>query len=96
MLAAIAPAAHPSASQAATHPKVYPAFLGAKNTNAKPQPQLANLAKMTAPRHPAGERRAISGDSEGEDISVPEAVSKVWGTLRGKYEQALKQLSAHH
>ena len=67
------------------------AFPGIRNPLALLEPHLAGSSRMAE----AGQKiEQGSASSEADDLSVPEAVSHVWGMLRGHAQRALKELRA--
>ena len=99
-LAALAPSAVASLAQAgheaqaaalaAAHLGIHPAFSGISNSRAILKPYLAGTNDLTAIQRAPQE--GIVSSVESEDLSVPEAVSQVWGILRGQCHEALKHL----
>ena len=93
-VASLAQAGHEAqaAALAAAHLGPHPAFSGVSNSRALLRPYLAGAARMAAAERAPREGSASGGESE--DLSVPEAVSQVWGMLRGQCQEALKHLYA--
>ena len=81
-----------AAALGAAHLGVHPAFSDISNSRAILRPYLAGTADMRAGGQALKEGSAYSVESD--DLSVPEAVSQVWGMLRGQCQEALKQLYA--
>ena len=106
MLAALVPSAAASAAGAgrqaqaaalaAAHLKLHPAFSGISNTMAGLRPYLAGSAQLATRRAGVGlmaEGGAGSTSDNGvDDMSVPEAMHRVWGMLQGQCQTALNRL----
>jgi len=101
-MAALAPSAVASLAQAgcevqaaalaAAQLSIHPAFSSVSNSMAMLRPYLAGSIEIAAVERPAKEGGTSSAGSE--DLSVPEAVSHVWGMLLGQCQEALKHLRA--
>ncbi len=101
-IAALAPSAVASLAQAgreaqaaalaAAHLGTHRAFSGVSNSRALLRPYLAGAADMTAAER--APREGSANSVECEDLSMPKAVSQVWGMLRGQCQEALKHLYA--
>ena len=105
-LAALVPSATASAAEAgrqaqaaalaAAHLNLHPAFSGISNTMTGLRPYLTGSAQLVTRGAAMGiAAEGAAADSSGvevENLSVPEAVHRVWGMLQGQCQTALKRL----
>lgn len=79
-----------AATLGAAHLGIHPAFSGIANSRAILRPYLGSTVGMRDGGQAS--REGTADNAESDDLSVPEAVSQVWGMLRGQCQEALNKL----